>query len=179
MQQIVIRLLHKNRGPARDDWIRMARVPDTSAITVTFTDKFGGRASTSSIRLVEHTALDYVDAVIQSIRYDNDAVDSLQFDFPGFPSVLYTPARLMNYEVRRAIRDMTRMVMESWFAEIPAEDEDSDTSSDTDSSDTSSESTESTDSDMPPLVPQSSIWSDYLQSHRLAAADELIPTESI
>jgi hypothetical protein len=181
MQPIVIRFLHKGRGPARDDIARIARIPDTASIKVTFHDKSGlGKVDTSELRLTESSALEYVDAMVHAVMYDTDPVEALQFIFPGFPMVLYTSARLMNHEVRRAIRDMTRMVMESWFAELPEDEEDegeSDTDSSSESTSTSSES--STDSEMPPLVPQSSLWSNYLQSYRLAAADELLPSESL
>jgi hypothetical protein len=74
----------------------------------------------------------------------------IQFSFPGFPMVAYTPARLHNPAVMRTLKDAARITSDSWFRHDPGYDADafSETSSDA-SSDSDSSSSASSDETWP------------------------------
>jgi len=144
--KLVIRIMRDDAHPSEDD--------------VIIAERFGGNVhiqhkdgSHKNKKVVTRTVLTntglvgYVSALAAMIRDDTEPFYSIQFNFPGFPMVVYTPSRLHNPDVMRTIKNAARITSDYWFIHDPSYDADdsSDTSSTT--SETSSSSSSSSSSD--------------------------------
>lgn len=147
INRVVIRLLRvgETQKEKNDDLIRITLEDANLRINYDY-----GDSNLRSTLLLTRTGLaDYVDTLVKLVRSDNDPFASVQFEFPGYPTFLFTPARLQNPEVASQLRAAARDVHESWLANIP-DDASSTTYSSTDS--------EEEYADMPPLIRVSSAW---------------------
>ena len=93
--------------------------------------------------VLTHTSLSrYVATLAAMVRDDNDPFEYIQFNFPGFPMVIFTPARLHNPDVMSSLKDAAYATADSWFRNDPSYDADaSSVSSDSSDSTSSSEDT--------------------------------------
>lgn len=136
-------------GTARnDDRIRITR--EGGNLLVRHVDGDGKIVTT--LTLTNMGLVGYITALAAMVRDDSDPFDCIQFNFPGFPSVLYKVARLHNPDVIRSIRTAAGITAESFFADMPDDASDSETESDA-SSTTISTGSEDEYADMPPLIP--------------------------
>ncbi len=148
---------------AKDDRIRIRR--DGGNLRVFYTS--GESQKTHSILLTNSSLSDYISTLVTGLRTDGDPVHLIQFEFPGFPSLLYTAAALHNPSVRKALRRMAAIAHDALLAEVPepaaAEETDTDSDSDDSTSVSSSETRETLDAndeyaDLPRLVPTTMAW---------------------
>jgi uncharacterized protein YcbX len=112
-----IRILHKapNNRPRDDDVIRCR--PQGNSVHIRYWD---ARVERHQHTMLTNSSLShYIRTVVQLLRNDTEPEEEFQFDFPGFPIVLFTAARLHNPEVLEAVTNMARMTQESWTAELP------------------------------------------------------------
>ena len=139
----MIYIARAGKGADHDDVIIAERVD--SNVHIEHTD--GSRKSkivTNTI--LTHTGLaGYVSTLAAMIRDDTEPFASIQFNFPGFPMVVYTPARLHNPDVMHTIKNAARITSDSWFRDDPTYDADDDFSDSSSSSSDDSGSTTSSD----------------------------------
>jgi hypothetical protein len=153
IRNICIRFLTAESAKANDTKkdIRFVLSPVGSNVQVQMRDGSNTPALTSETVLTRSGLVGYIRTLITLARYDQDPVRSVQFDFPAFPSVLYTLARLQNPEVLEAIEEAARITSDDWFKHQPGDGE---TSSDASSTTMSTDSEDdSLYADMPPLIP--------------------------
>lgn len=153
IRKIAIRFLTEADSPKKD--IRFVLSPVGSNVQVQMRDGSSTPALTSETVLTRSGLVGYIRTLITLARYDQDPVRSVQFDFPAFPSVLYTLARLQNPEVLEAIEEAARITSDDWFKHQPGYgDSSTETSSDASSTTASTDSEDdSLYADMPPLIP--------------------------
>jgi hypothetical protein len=141
-----IYIARAGKGPAHDDVIIAERVGGN--VHIRHTD--GSRkAKIVTTTVLTHTGLvGYVSTLAAMIRDDTEPFHSIQFNFPGFPMVVYTPSRLHNPDVMHTIKNAARITSDSWFRDDPAynadDDFSDDSSSSSDDSDSSSSSSDAT-----------------------------------
>jgi hypothetical protein len=155
-------VMRDGKDSSYDDIIRAERVGGN--IHIELSDGSGGKHERVVTRTVlTHVCLaNYIMTLASMIRDDTDPFHSVQFNFPGFPMIVYTPARLHNPDVMRTLKDAAHITSDYWFRDDPGYDAEEDSDSDVDdgssttssSSSSSSSSSESTCTiDSPPLFP--------------------------
>lgn len=84
--------------------------------------------ATQHMTLTSLTLRDYVSILLRIIRGDDEPFDSIQFNFPGFPVVVYTIESLSSTDLTSSIKDMAEAVDHSWrhIREVQFDDSDSD-----------------------------------------------------
>lgn len=119
---LMIQIVRKGETAEQDDVI--VAKPMGGNILVKHTD--GSRNKKVVTRTVlTHTSLSrYVATLAAMVRDDNDPFEYIQFNFPGFPMVMYTPARLHNPAVMRSLKDAAYATADSWFRHDPSYDAD-------------------------------------------------------
>jgi hypothetical protein len=143
--KLFIYIARAGKGPAHDDVIIAERVDGN--VHIQHTD--GSRKN----KVVTNTVLTYtglagyVSTLAAMIRDDTEPFHSIQFNFPGFPMVVYTPARLHNPDVMRSIKNAARITSDSWFRDDPSYDADEDSSDGSSYSSDDSDSSSSSSSD--------------------------------
>lgn len=156
MSVVIIRIIKSEADAAnetKDDKIYIMRKDNN--LQVRYTD--GDSQKSHTLLLTDSSLSDYVEILLDGLCSDQDPVFHIQFQFPGFPVLLYTPKGLRRCRARRAVLNMATIAHESIFADLPAQElEDDDDSSSVSSSD--SDSTDSTDDDLPRLVPTNMAW---------------------
>jgi hypothetical protein len=101
------------------------------------------------LRLTHYGLPGYLRTLLTMLRSDGLPYKQAQFDFPGFPSVVYRISSLRG-PLRHALLDAARATQDSWYSSTPYPvRDDDDTLSDSSSTTASSEST---DDDMPHLI---------------------------
>ncbi len=134
---------------AKDDIIIIRRLNDNIRVSYSDSNHESGTPHITKILLTNESLVGYLTTLLQMLRTDTDPFDGIQFNFPGFPIVYYTMARLHNPEVRTAIRNAARMTVDNWYRHLSSADdaqEDDDASSTTSSSSSSSSSSVSSSS---------------------------------
>lgn len=78
--------------------------------------------------LTRLTLRDYVSILVRALRADTDPFEEIQFNFPGFPVVVYSIESLTSSDVTTAVKDMAEAVDHSWrhIREVQFDDSDSD-----------------------------------------------------
>ncbi len=141
---VTIRFLRdaQNSKKATDDLIIVTR--EDNNLRVVMKDAYSQK--NSNLLLTTTSLADYMDTLLKLARNDCDPYRSVQLDFPGYPSFLFSIARLQNPEVIQQVRAAARDVHESWLANLPAAADDISTSC-------SSTDSEEEYADMPALIP--------------------------
>lgn len=156
MSFVIIRIIKSEAEAAnekKDDKIRIERVANN--LKVYYTD--GDSQKTHTLLLTDSSLSDYVETLLDGLCSDEDPVSSVQFQFPGFPVLLYTPKRLRRCRAYRALLNMATITHESFFADLPERELDDDDDS-TSVSSSDSGSTDSTDEELPRLIPTNMVW---------------------
>jgi hypothetical protein len=135
---LFIRIARKGHSPQHDDTIVIK--PLDGNVHVKHTDGSQNDKIVTEAVLTNTGLVGYISTLAAMVRDDTDPFNMIQFSFPGFPMVAYTPARLHNPAVMRTLKDAARITSDSWFRHDPGYDADasSDVSSDSDSSSSAS-----------------------------------------
>jgi hypothetical protein len=100
--------LHGERG---DDEMEIKKVGDGKAM-ITQYDVLDKTKSKITIHL--HNLRIYIEYLIDTLKFDSKPYQSVQFNFPGYPSFEYAIERLHGTELKKAIGFMALTVSESW-----------------------------------------------------------------
>lgn len=105
-----IRIL-RNKVPSQDNTVTIQYLTENSFI-VTFRDP-----DVRLSHLMTYTAVGlhtYIRSLLTLLRRDTDPFESIQFIFPGFPSVLYTMERLKSESLCDSLMDLVHLTVHSW-----------------------------------------------------------------
>ena len=103
-----------------DDTITIRR--EDNNIRISYRDKQNGIHSQHSILLTRTSLGSYIRNLGWLVLTDVEPFRSMQFNFPGFPSFMTTPASLKNEDTQAALVEIAEIVGESWFADYPGQD---------------------------------------------------------
>lgn len=120
---VTIDLIRNLDDNSKDDTIRITYHDDTT-IAVNYMDKQGRANPIRHTLYITNTPLGtYMNDLVTLLVNDNEPFESAQFNFPGFPSVLYTQKKLKrDYQLRDSLRSVANMVSDSWYSHLTTPD---------------------------------------------------------
>lgn len=111
MDFIHIRIVRNRRAENEDDTITI--FPDNqSGFLVTYKDGLTTKTK-NQFNCTPSDAVEYVYSVLDLIQIDEDPFEIIQFDLPGYPSVMLTIKNLKTATIRRLMY-VVRNVIYNW-----------------------------------------------------------------
>lgn len=140
--KITIHLIRSLDSKSEDQKIRISKMyaGSSSVLVEVNDDKTKDR---HGLILTQSSIVKYLRTLMQTLSLDKEPFEHIQFDFPGYPSFIFTIASLSKESHRRSVLSCAKIVQETWEANQACT---LDNLYET-RSDTSSESYMSTDSD--------------------------------
>lgn len=116
-------LIRKNTiGSHADDKIHIMRKDNN--ILVQYRDSNEGKPSRQDLLLTNTSLGTYIRNLGYLFLVDTEPFESIQFNFPGFPTFMATRQSLSETTTQEALVEIADIVSESWFADYPAARED-------------------------------------------------------
>jgi hypothetical protein len=106
-------LLRNVNDKAKDDKINIERIGDY--IRVKYTDTFSD--SVQRLYISQEDFPRYIASLGVFYLKDTDPYKSIQFNFPGFPTIMLDNATMSNKKTQDALLDAAELVATSWFTE--------------------------------------------------------------